>query len=111
VTLDGRTKVAEVADGAVRVFEVGPEDFGLERASLGGLRGGDAVANAGVIRSVLSGERRDEARSLVVANAAAALYVGGLAEGMREAARLAERSIDSGAALEKLEGLARASKG
>jgi anthranilate phosphoribosyltransferase len=111
VTLDGRTKVAEVAAGAVSVFEVGPEDFGLEPSTLEGLRGGDAVANARVIRSVLSGERRGAARSLVVANAAAALLVGGVAGDMREAARLAGRSIDTGAALEKLEALARASKG
>ncbi len=111
VTLDGRTKVAEVSDGAVRVFEVGPEDFGLEHSTLEGLRGGDAMANADVIRSVLSGERRDAARSLVLANAAAALYVGGLAGELSEAVRLAEQSIDTGAALEKLEGLARASKG
>ena len=58
-----------------------------------------------------AGERRDEARSLVVANAAAALFVGGLADELSEAARLAEQSIDTGAALEKLEALARASKG
>jgi anthranilate phosphoribosyltransferase len=95
----------------VRVFEVGPEDFGLGRSTLEGLRGGDAVANARVIRSVLSGERRDAARALVVANAAAALLVGGLAAEPGAAARLAEQSIDTGAALSKLEALARASKG
>ncbi|HEX6185935.1 MAG TPA: anthranilate phosphoribosyltransferase [Pyrinomonadaceae bacterium] len=111
VTLDGRTKVAEVYEGAVRVFEVGPEDFGLEPSTLEGLRGGDAVANARIIRAVLAGERRDAARSLVVVNAAAALFVGGLADELSEAARLAERSIDTGAALEKLEALAHASKG
>jgi anthranilate phosphoribosyltransferase len=111
VTLDGRTKVAEVSNGAARVFEVGPEDFGLERSTLAALRGGDAVANARLIRSVLSGERRDAGRALVVANAAAALFVGGLANTLDEAARLAERSIDTGAALGKLEALARASKG
>ena len=111
VTLDGRTKVAEVSEGGVRVFEVAPEDFGLESSKLEALRGGDAVANARVIRSVLAGERRDEARALVVANAAAALYVGGLADTLSEAARLAVRSIETGAALEKLEALARASKG
>ncbi|HEX8557277.1 MAG TPA: anthranilate phosphoribosyltransferase [Pyrinomonadaceae bacterium] len=109
VTLDGRTKVAEVADGAVRVFDVGPEDFGLAPSGLEALRGGGAEENARVIRSILSGERRDAGRALVVANAAAALYVGGLAGDLLEAARLAGRSIDSGAALEKLEGLARAS--
>src|SRR5215218_1680237 len=111
VTLDGRTKVAEVSDGGVRVFEVAPEDFGLERSTLEALRGGDAVANAAIVRSVLSGVRRDAARALVVANAAAALYVGGVAEDLSEAARLAGQSIDTGAALEKLEALARASKG
>ena len=109
VTLAARTKVAEVSAGAARVFEVGPEDFGLEAASLEDLRGGDAEANARVIRSILAGERRDAGRSLVVANAAAALYVGGAAADLCEAARLAERSIDTGAALAKLEGLARAS--
>ncbi|MFN2416138.1 MAG: anthranilate phosphoribosyltransferase [Pyrinomonadaceae bacterium] len=111
VTLDGRTKVAEASGGAVRVFEVGPEDFGLETSALAALRGGGAVENANIIRAVLSGERRDEARSLVVVNAAAALFVGGEAADLREAARLAARSIDTGAALEKLETLARASKG
>ncbi|HJQ31144.1 MAG TPA: anthranilate phosphoribosyltransferase [Pyrinomonadaceae bacterium] len=111
VTLAAPTKVAEVADKTVRVFEVAPEDFGLERAPLEELRGGDAEANARVIRSILSGERRDAGRSLVVVNTAAALYVGGAAEDLREAARLAERSIDTGAALDKLEQLARASNG
>ena len=111
VTLDGRTKVAEVSDGAVRVFEVAPEDFGLESAPLEGLRGGDAEANAAIIRSILSGERRDAGRALVCANAAAALYVGGAAGDLKEAAQLAAESIDSGAALTKLEGLVRASKG
>src|SRR5438270_8117429 len=111
VTLTDATKVAEVSGGAVRVFDVAPEEFGLERVSLERLRGGDAEANARTIREVLAGERRDAGRALVVANAAAALFVGGLAEDLREAARLAQRSIDSGAALAKLEHLARATWG
>ena len=81
------------------------EDFGLERASLSHLRGGDAEANAQMILSVLKGERRDEARDLIVANAAAALFVGGGSADLHSAARLAEKSIDSGAAMEKLEKL------
>ena len=111
VTLAARTKVAEVSGGAVRVFEVAPEDFGLEPAPLESLRGGDAPANAAIIRAVLSGERRDAGRALVCANAAAALYVGGAAGDLKGAARLAEQSIDGGAALAKLEGLVQASKG
>ena len=97
--------------GAVRVFDVAPEEFGFERASLGSLRGGDAEANARTVREIIAGERRDAGRSLVVANAAAALFVGGLADDLIEAARLAERSIDEGAALAKLEQLARATRG
>ena len=111
VTLADATKVAEVSKGSVRVFDVAPEEFGLERVSLERLRGGDAEANARTIREVLAGERRDAGRALVVANAAAALFVGGLAEDLREAARLAERSIDEGVALAKLEQLARATRG
>lgn len=117
VTLAGRTKVAEVSrgavstsGGAVRVFDIGPEEFGFEQTTLETLRGGDALANARIIRAILAGERRDAGRSLVVSNAAAALFVGGVAEDLREAARLAEESIDGGAALSKLEQLARASR-
>jgi anthranilate phosphoribosyltransferase len=105
VTIADKTFVAEASDGEVRMFEIEPEDFGVKRGALDGLRGGDAEANAAVIRSVLSGARRDEARTLVVVNAAAALHVGGLAADLREGARLAEESIDSGAAQGKLEQL------
>jgi anthranilate phosphoribosyltransferase len=105
VTLEGPTFVAEVREGRVRTFEIAAEDFGFENAPLSGLRGGDAESNARTIRAVLDGTRRDEARSLVVANAAAALLVGGLAADLHAAARLAEKSIDTGSALTKLEQL------
>ncbi|HEV2862923.1 MAG TPA: anthranilate phosphoribosyltransferase [Pyrinomonadaceae bacterium] len=109
VTLDGATKVGEVVGGSVRVFAVRPEDFGLSEAALDGLRGGDAEQNARIIREILSGQRRGAGRDLVVVNAAAALHVGGLAEDLKAAARLAEQSIDTGAALDKLDKLVKAS--
>jgi len=105
ITLNGKTLVAEAEGGKVKAFEVEPEDFGLTKNTLAHVTGGDAEANASIIRDVLSGERRDEARGLVVINAAAALFIGGQAAGLIEAARLAEASIDSGAALAKLEHL------
>lgn len=107
VTLADKTLVGEARAGAadVRLFEIAPEDFDLERAPLEDLRGGDAAENARTIRSVLEGVRRGAARSLVVANAAAALHVGGAAEDLRAAARLASESIDGGAARAKLERL------
>jgi anthranilate phosphoribosyltransferase len=86
----------------VRLFRIAPEDFDLERASLETLRGGDAEENARIILGVLEGKRRDAARALVIINAASALHVGGAAEDLRAAARLATESIDSGAAREKL---------
>ena len=67
-----------------------------------------ACVNAGVVRAVLSGERRDAARSLVILNAAAALRVGGVAGDLLAAAQLAEASIDSGEAQVKLDQLVRA---
>ena len=111
ITIADKTLVAEAKAGEVRVFEIEPEDFGVERGALDGLRGGDAEANAKIIRAVLSGARRDEARTLVVVNAAAALHVGGLAANLREGAGLAEKSIDGGAAQGKLEQLARNTNG
>jgi anthranilate phosphoribosyltransferase len=111
VTLDGRTLVGEASAGSVRTFEIAPEDFGLARSALDELRGGDAEANARIIREVLTGSRRDAARALVIANASVALHVGGAAGSLAEAARLAADSIDSGAALSKLEQLAQATTG
>jgi anthranilate phosphoribosyltransferase len=108
ITIGDRTLVAEAKDGEVSAFEIAPDDFGIARASLEELRGGDAESNARIIRSVLAGERRDAARSLVIANAAGALYVGGMAENLMDAAALAARSIDSGGALDKLRQLAEA---
>jgi anthranilate phosphoribosyltransferase len=107
VTLARETFVAEAHSGEVRTFQIAPEDFGLERSSLGHLRGGDAKDNAEVIVSVLDGSRRDEARGLVVINAASALFVGGMAEDVQQARILAEKSIDSGSALDKLHNLKR----
>lgn len=109
VTLAGETLVAEARAGnEIKSFRIHPQDFGLEHATLDHLRGGDADANAQTIRSILTGARRDQARDLVIANAAAALFVGGEDFDLHDAARLAERSIDSGAALSKLDRLVEA---
>jgi len=105
ITLAQSTIVAEAHNGSVRSFEIAPEDFGLERTPITHLRGGDAETNAAIICSVLDGSRRDEARALVVINAAAALFIGGIVNDLYSAARLAEQSIDEGLAHAKLEQL------
>ncbi len=108
VTISDSTIVAEAQGGEVRTFAVAPADFELPRAPLADLRGGDAAQNARIIRDVLTGTRRDAARTLVLANAAAALYVGGAADSLPSATQLAAQSIDSGAADEKLKRLIQA---
>jgi anthranilate phosphoribosyltransferase len=108
VTLAGKTLVAEArggGDGDVRTFEIGPEDFGLSPAPLDNMRGGGPEENARIVRDVLKGARRDAARDLVLANAAAALHVGGMAGDLGGAAHLAAASIDDGAALGALDKL------
>ncbi|HET6668857.1 MAG TPA: anthranilate phosphoribosyltransferase [Pyrinomonadaceae bacterium] len=108
ITLADKTAVAEASNGGVKTFEIEPRDFGLRRASLESVRGGDAENSARIILEVLGGERRDEARDLVVINAAAGLFVGGMAGDLNEARRQAEKSIDEGAAYAKLDELIRA---
>ena len=108
ITLAGKTFVAEADEGRVKTFEVEPEDFGLRRATLDELRGGDAESNARTIRAVLSGQERGAARALVVINAAAALAIGGAAADLQDAAHLASMSIDDGAAQARLDELVKA---
>ena len=109
ITISDLTLVAEADGGRVRTLEVAPEDFELPRGRLDKLRGGDAEENARIIRDVLAGTRRDAARTLVLANAAAALFIGGMAETLPQATQLAARSIDEGNAFAKLEQLIAAS--
>jgi anthranilate phosphoribosyltransferase len=111
ITLAGKTHVAEAQDGEVKTFEIGPSDFGLGTGALDHLRGGDADANAEIVSAVLEGSRNDEARALVIINAAAALFLGGVAADLRDGAKIAAESIDSGAALHKLELLIEATSG
>jgi anthranilate phosphoribosyltransferase len=104
ISLAGETLVAEVRDGSVRRFVIAPDDFGLPRASLDALKGFGPKENAALIRDVFDGQDGPR-RNVVVLNAAAALFVAGLAEDFREAAQLAASAISSGAAKQKLDQL------
>ena len=75
------------------------------------IAGGDAKCNAVILKNVLSGSERGAARAIVTLNAGAALLVAGMAESIADGVRLAERSIDSGAALKKLSELVEAQDG
>jgi anthranilate phosphoribosyltransferase len=105
ITITGPSRVAEVRDGQVRSYEVTPEEFGLQRAPIEAISGGDAAANAAIIHTVLGGTK-SACRDVVLLNAAAALVASGRVDHLRDALPLAARSIDSGAAAEKLRALA-----
>jgi len=104
ITITGPTRVAEVREGSVSTYEVAPEDFGLRRAPLEEITGGDAAANANIIREILQGKKSAK-RDVVLLNAAAALVAAGRTDRMAEGLPLAANSIDSGAAARKLEAL------
>jgi len=102
--LAGETCVGEVVGNAVRLYQLTPEDFGLERAPLSVISGGDAKENAEILRGVLEGER-GPCRDIVVANAAAALVAAGRSPDFLEGALASAQSIDTGAAAQKLDAL------
>jgi anthranilate phosphoribosyltransferase len=104
ISTTGDSSVAEVREGMVRTSVVRPEDFGVPRAAIGDLRGGDREENAAIIRRVLDGEPGPR-RDMVLVNAGAALVAGGRARDFKEGAQLAGHSIDTGAARGKLEAL------
>ncbi|MBY0383171.1 MAG: anthranilate phosphoribosyltransferase [Xanthobacteraceae bacterium] len=101
ITLTGPTYVAELANGHIRSFEVAPEDGGLVTIRNADLRGGDATANAAALKAVLQGTKNDY-RNVVLLNAGATLIVAGRAKDLKEGVMLAAKSIDSGAAADKL---------
>jgi anthranilate phosphoribosyltransferase len=105
ITITGPTRIAEARDGSLRMYEVDPTEFGIERATLAEISGGDAADNAAMVREVLSGKKSPR-RDVVVLNAAAALVAAGWANHLAHAIPLAMQSIDSGAAAKKLAALA-----
>ena len=104
ISISGPTKVAEVRDGWMTAYEISPEQFGFTRAPIESISGGDAKANAEIIRQILDGKKSPR-RDVVLLNAAAAMVAAGRADSIKDAVPLAEKSLDSGAAKQKLAGL------
>jgi anthranilate phosphoribosyltransferase len=104
LSLSTRTRVIEVADGGTAEWFVEPGQFGLAPAELDSVVGGEPDENAAATRAVLDGEPGPK-RDLVVLNAAAAIYVGGLVPDLEAGVSMAAEAIDSGAAANVLERL------
>jgi anthranilate phosphoribosyltransferase len=97
ITTTGVTHVTALEGGAIRSFELTPEDFGVRRATLDELKGGDGEANARALRGVLSGNR-NAYRDISLCNAAASLVIAGKAADVMEGMALASAALDSGQA-------------
>ena len=101
VTLSAPTIVWDVREGEMRRYLFDPRSVGFECASSQEIKGGDAATNARILKEVLSG-KRGFTRDAVLLNAGFAIVAGGKAEDVREGIALAKRSIDSGAAMDRL---------
>jgi anthranilate phosphoribosyltransferase len=110
ITLTGPTFVAALEKGDIRSFEVSPEQVGLKRVEGEALKGGDSAANAFALRNVLDG-LPSPYRDVALLNAAAALVMAGRARDLEEGMTLGIRSIDDGAAAERLKRLIAVSNG
>jgi anthranilate phosphoribosyltransferase len=105
MTMTGETLVAEVTPAGVRLSSVTPEQLGLSRCPMQALKGGDAAANAVIVKSVLAGERGPR-RDIVLLNAAYALMAADKATSPEDGMAMAAEAIDSGRALQQVEKLA-----
>jgi anthranilate phosphoribosyltransferase len=104
ITTSGPSYIAALENGAVRSFEINPEDAGIARAKPEALKGGDAEANAKALMAVLKGTKGPY-RDIAILNAAAALIVAGRAKDLKEGAAIATKSLDSGEAEGRLDRL------
>ncbi|MDQ6418224.1 anthranilate phosphoribosyltransferase [Paenibacillus sp. LHD-117] len=105
ISISAPTQISELRSGAVTTYDLVPEELGLRRHPIGDVKGGEPAVNANIIRSIFGGEERGAYRDIVLANAGACIYVGGLASTLKEGVALAAEVIDSGKAKVKLQEL------
>lgn len=110
ITITGKSRVSEGKGGRVAAYHLEPKDFQLSEGSVKDLIGGNAEVNAGILLSILKGEKGPK-REVVLMNAAPALVAAGKAKTLQEGLALAEESIDSGIALGKLDRLREMTQG
>lgn len=107
ITVCDGTRVSRYKDGKVETFYITPEDFGFKKADCKDLAGGSKNENAEITLSILNGDKGPK-RDIVLMNSAAAIVVAGLAQDFKTAREIAEESIDSKKALQKLEEIKKA---
>ncbi len=108
LSISGPSQIGEIRGSAITLRTITPEEFGLERAPIAALRGGDASANAAILRSIFAGEHSPR-RDIVLLNTAAVLAAADLVPDLSEGLALAAYTIDRGAVTELLASLSRTS--
>ena len=109
ITLTGATTISEIKDNTVNTYTVTPEQFGFETVELKEIQGGDGKVNAQITKDILSGKEKGAKRNIVLLNAGATLYAGGMCSSIEEGIKLAEKTIDSGKAASIIDALVEAS--
>lgn len=104
VTTTGSTFVSEFNGKEVLSYEIHPQELKIPLSSLEDLKGGDLKKNAQIAEEILNGKKGPK-RDIVVLNAGCALYTAGKVKNISEGIKLAEKSIDTGKALDKLDAL------
>ena len=102
ISASDKTYVCEFRDGWFKEYEIEPEDFGYKKCDKSELEGGTPEENAEITRNILNGTLRDGKRNAVCSNAGAAIYVAGKADSLAEGIKIAEETIDSGKAIERM---------
>lgn len=103
LTVTTRSRITELIDGRTRTYDFSPEShFGGVLADPSELHGGDAIENSEILRNILTGKIRGGKRNIVLLNAGAAIFCAGSATTIEEGILLATKSLDSGAAFDKL---------
>ncbi|MCX8026950.1 MAG: anthranilate phosphoribosyltransferase [Thermodesulfovibrionales bacterium] len=101
ITLSGNTHVSELKDAEVKTYHISPEELGFKKSPLESIIGGSKEVNADIILSVFEGIKGPQ-RDVVVLNASAAIYISGKAKSIAEGIEIAQKTIDSKKALNKL---------
>ena len=102
ISASDKTYVCEFRDGWFKEYEIEPEDFGYKKCEKSELEGGTPEENAEITRNILNGTLRDGKRNAVCLNAGAAIYVAGKTDSLAEGIKIAEETIDSGKAIERM---------
>lgn len=102
ITTTTKTLVNEIKDGKITEYEIDPADYGIPYAKPEDLIGGTGAENAEITLSIFRGEKGPK-RDIVLLNAGMGMYIGGRASTLEEGVRIAAETIDSGAAMKKLD--------